>query len=176
MCTGHFAECDTRPRGALPSVRVITLDKVPIPEHRYSFFVECRGPDTRQRDTLCRVPQRALDKEADKGTHWRIICRVIVGRHSAKKVPLCRVSPNTLGKGAVSVTLAPWRRLFFAEYCLALDKVYAECPKKYSAKKALPMYCSSSPLCWVRHSAKLVPSVFQALPSASGTRQRGQFR
>jgi hypothetical protein len=35
---------------------VITLDKVPIPGHRYSFFAECGGPGTRQRDTLCRVP------------------------------------------------------------------------------------------------------------------------
>jgi hypothetical protein len=56
MCTGHFAECDTRQRGALLSVRVITLGKVPIPGHRYSFFAECRGPGTRQRDMLCRVP------------------------------------------------------------------------------------------------------------------------
>jgi hypothetical protein len=69
MFTGHFAECDTRQRGALPSVRVITLGKVPIPGHRYSFFAECRGPGTRQRDTLCRVPRRALGKEANKGTH-----------------------------------------------------------------------------------------------------------
>jgi hypothetical protein len=69
MCIGHFAECDTRQRSALPSVRVITLGKVPIPGHQYSFFNECRGPGTRQRDTLCRVPQRAPGKEAEKGTN-----------------------------------------------------------------------------------------------------------
>jgi hypothetical protein len=137
MCTGHFAGCDTRQRGALPSVRVITLGKVPIPGHRYSFFAECRGPDTRQRDTLCRVPQRALGKEADKGIHWRILCRVLVGRHSAKKIHICRVSPNTLGKNVVSVTLMPWRRLFFAEYCLALGKVCVECPKKSTRQRRL---------------------------------------
>jgi hypothetical protein len=66
--TGHFAECYTRQRGALPSVRVIALGKVPIPGHWYSFFAECGGPSTRQRGMLCRVPYRALGKEADKGT------------------------------------------------------------------------------------------------------------
>ena len=66
--TGHFAECDTRQRGALPSVRAITLSKEPIPRHWYSFFAECGGPGTRQKGTLCRVPYRALDKEPDKGT------------------------------------------------------------------------------------------------------------
>jgi hypothetical protein len=48
--------------------------------------------------------------------------------------------------------------------------------KKYSAKTALPMHCMSSPLCRVRHSAKRLPSVFKALPSASGTRQSRRFR
>jgi hypothetical protein len=40
--------------------------------------------------------------------------------------------------------------------------------KKYSAKTALPMHCMPSPICRVRHSAKPLPSVFKALPSASG--------
>jgi hypothetical protein len=53
--TGHFAECNTRQRGALPSVRVITLGKERRPEHRYRFFAECNVYDTRQRSTLCRV-------------------------------------------------------------------------------------------------------------------------
>jgi hypothetical protein len=66
--TGHFAECDTRQRGSLPSVKAIALGKVPVPGHRYSFFTDCGGPSTQQRDKLCRVPQRALDKEADRGT------------------------------------------------------------------------------------------------------------
>jgi hypothetical protein len=46
--TGHFAECNTRQRGALPSVRVITLGKEPRPEHRYRFFAECNVYGTRQ--------------------------------------------------------------------------------------------------------------------------------
>jgi hypothetical protein len=43
----------TRQRGGLPSVRTIALGKEPRPRHRYSFFVECGCPGTRQRGTLC---------------------------------------------------------------------------------------------------------------------------
>jgi hypothetical protein len=32
--TGHFAECYTQQRGALPSVRAIALGREPIPGHR----------------------------------------------------------------------------------------------------------------------------------------------
>jgi hypothetical protein len=32
--TGHFAECNTQQRGALPSVKVIALGKERIPRHR----------------------------------------------------------------------------------------------------------------------------------------------
>jgi hypothetical protein len=69
VCTGHFAECNTRQIVGLPSVRAIALGKEPIPGHRYSFFVECGGPDTRQRGMLCRVLYRALGKEPDKRTY-----------------------------------------------------------------------------------------------------------
>jgi hypothetical protein len=45
--------------------------------------------------------------------------------------------------------------------------------KKYSAKKSLPMYSSSSSLCRVSHSAKTSPiECFLG----SGTRQRARFR
>jgi hypothetical protein len=47
--TGHFVECYTRQRGALPSVRAIALGKEPILGHWYSFFAEFCGPGTRQR-------------------------------------------------------------------------------------------------------------------------------
>jgi hypothetical protein len=66
--TGHFAGCDTRQRGALPSVRTIALGKEPRLRHRYRFFAECSGSGTRQRTTLCRVPYQALDKVSDRGT------------------------------------------------------------------------------------------------------------
>jgi hypothetical protein len=66
--TGHFAECNTRQRGSLPSVKAIALGKEPRPGHRYRSFVECNVSDTRQRGTLCRVPYLALGKEPDMGT------------------------------------------------------------------------------------------------------------
>jgi hypothetical protein len=68
VCTGHFAECNTRQRGALPSVRTIALGKQPRPGHRYRFFAKCNDSGTRQRSTLCRVPYQALDKVPDMGT------------------------------------------------------------------------------------------------------------
>ena len=90
MYTGHFAECDTRQRGALPSVRAITLGKEPRPGHRYWFFAECNGSGTWQRSTFCRVPYQALGKVPDMGT------------------PLVDSLPSAvrqiLGKDAVSVT------------------------------------------------------------------------
>jgi hypothetical protein len=110
--------------------------------------------------------------------------------HSAKIDSLPSAVGQTLGKGnsfaechpghsaktpspsPVAVTAA-----FFAECSLALGKPLCQVPeKKYSAKKALPMHCVPSLLCRVRHSAKPLPSVFKALPSASGTRQRRRFR
>jgi hypothetical protein len=66
--TGHFAECYTRQRGSLPSVRVITLGKEHRPGHRLRFFAECYVPGTRQKGSLCRVPHRILGKEPDMGT------------------------------------------------------------------------------------------------------------
>jgi hypothetical protein len=47
--TGHFVECDTRQRGALPSVKAIALGKEPRPGHMYRFFAECNVSDTRTR-------------------------------------------------------------------------------------------------------------------------------
>jgi hypothetical protein len=162
--TGHSAECDTRQRGALPSVRVITLGKEPRPRHRYRFFAECNVYGTRQRSMLCRVPYQALDKVLDMGTP------------SGGFFPSA-VRP-TLGKGN-----------FFAECHLGhLAKASSLSPiavtdaflcrvpeKKYSAKTSLPMHCMPSPLCRVRHSTTPLPSVFKALPSASGTRQSRRF-
>jgi hypothetical protein len=51
--TGHFVECNTRQRGALPSVKAIALGKEGTPGHWESFFAECYGPGTRQRSKLC---------------------------------------------------------------------------------------------------------------------------
>jgi hypothetical protein len=135
--TGHFAECHTRQRGTLPSVRTIALGKEPRPGHRYRFFAECSGSDTRQRSTLCRVPYKALDKVPDMGPRWRILCRVLAGRHSAKVTPLPSVVRQTLGKDVVSVTQrrddcfslpsTPWH----------LAKRFAECPRKSTRQRRL---------------------------------------
>jgi hypothetical protein len=107
--TGHFAECYTRQRGSLPSVKAITLGKEPRPGHRYRFFAECNVSDTRRRSTLCRVPDLALGEEPDMGTpltgslpsvpggtrqRW-ILCQVLPGRHSTKIAPLPSVTKDT---------------------------------------------------------------------------------
>jgi hypothetical protein len=77
------------------------------------------------------------------------------------------VSPRTLGKDAVSVIPAPWWRLFFAEYRLELVKVCAKCREKALDKEGFAD---------VLFVESFLPSVFQALSSASGTRQSGRFR
>jgi hypothetical protein len=93
----------------LPSVRVITLGKEQRPGHRFRDFVECYVAGTRQRGTLCRVPHKALGKEPDMGTlsgglfaecprgTWQRLnlCRVLLGRHSAKLTPLPSVILDT---------------------------------------------------------------------------------
>jgi hypothetical protein len=66
--TCHFAEYNTRQKGALSSVITIALGKEPRPGQRYRFFAECNGSGTWQRSTLCRVPYQALDKVPDRGT------------------------------------------------------------------------------------------------------------
>jgi hypothetical protein len=96
--TGHFAECNTRQRGALPSVKAVTLGKEPIPGHRYRFFAECNVSDTRQRSTLCRVPDLALGKEPDMGTLPDGFFTECPRWHSEKMDPLPSVAGQTLGK------------------------------------------------------------------------------
>jgi hypothetical protein len=104
VSTGHFAECNTRQRGTLPSVKTIALGKEPRPGHRYRFFAECSGSGTRQRTTLCRVSYQALDKVSNRrdpsGGFFAECCQA--GTRQSEL--LCRVSPGTLGKDFVSVT------------------------------------------------------------------------
>jgi hypothetical protein len=97
--TGHFAECNTRQRGSLPSVKAIALGKEPRPGHRYRFFAECTISDTRQRITLCRVPYLALGKEADMRTLPGGFFAECPRRHSAKIDSLPSAAEQTLGKG-----------------------------------------------------------------------------
>ena len=97
--TGHFAECNTRQRGSLPSVWVITLGKEHRPGHRLRFFAECYVAGTRQRGRLCRVPHRTLGKEPDMGTLPGGLFAECPRGHSAKMYSLPSASGKTLGKG-----------------------------------------------------------------------------
>jgi hypothetical protein len=97
--TGHFAECNTRQRGSLPSVRVIALGKEQRPGHWYRFFAECNVSGTRQRGTLCRVPYVALGKEPNMGTLPGGFFIECPRWHSAKIDSLPSAAGQTLGKG-----------------------------------------------------------------------------
>jgi hypothetical protein len=114
--TGHFAECNTRQRGALPSVRVITLGKEHRPGHRLRFFAECYVAGTRQRGRLCRVPHRTLGKEPDMGTLSGGLFAECPNWHSAKMDSLLSAAWKTLGK----------------------DIFFAECHQGHSAKPSSP--------------------------------------
>jgi hypothetical protein len=122
--TGHFAECNTRQRGALPSVRVITLSKEQRPRHRFRDFAECNVVGTRQRGTLCRVPHIALGKEPDMGTlPGGLFVECLLGRHSAKKP-----SPSPHHRnGGFSLPSAPRHSA----------NLFAECPRKSTGQRRL---------------------------------------
>ena len=96
--TDHFAECNTRQRGSLPSVWVITLGKEHRPGHRLRFFAECYVAGTRQRGRLCRAPHRTLGKEPDMGTLPGGLFAECPIWHSAKKAALPSAARRTLGK------------------------------------------------------------------------------
>jgi hypothetical protein len=155
--TGHFAECDTRQRGALPSVRVITLGKEPRPGHRYRFFAECNVYDTRQRSMLCRVPYQALGKVPDMGTpsggFFAECCQADTRQRRRLRQPnavtvafLCRVPTGTrqtslpsarekvLGKEGFTDALCAEPSLPSATLGIA----FAEC-FRHSAKPAIPV-------------------------------------
>lgn len=132
----------------------------------------------------------ALGKGTDKGAHWRSLCRVLVRWtlsregvfaecHSIRSVKKLVKEPTRSffakclynGHSAKSEPL-PWHS---AQVPSALHDVVTttflcrvpsdtrqrESDKKYSAKKSLSMYSSSSFFCRVSHSAKPSPSVFQ---------------
>jgi hypothetical protein len=150
VCTGHFAECDTRQRGALPSVRTIALGKEPRPGHRYRFFAECSGPGTQQRGTLCRVPYKALGKEPDMGTPLADSLPS-ADRHTLSKGNFfaeCHQGhlAKTPSSSPGAVTAA-----FLCRVLPGLGKVFLECPRKSTRQRRL-CRCTvyvSSPLCRV---------------------------
>ena len=151
-----FAECHTRQRG---------LCRVSWPWH--SAKLGSRDPISQ----LCRVPEpwhsakiffkkkKILCRVQEYGTRQRIfkkkekfLCRVPLRWHSAKR-------PSELTS------------VFFAEcWRDTRQRLYRVPNMWHSAKKSLP-----TALCRVRHSAKPLPSVFRALPSAASTRQIAGF-
>jgi hypothetical protein len=154
--TGHFAECDTRQRGALPSVRVVALGKEPRPGHQCRFFAECNGSGTRQRSTLCRVPYQVLGKGPDMGTLSGGSFVEYPRWHSAKVDSLPSAVGQTLGKG----------------------NSFAECHLGHSAKTSTPSpgAVTAAFLCRVpekKYSAKKVCrcTVCRALFAECDTRQ-----
>ena len=107
--TGHFAECNTRQRGSLPSVWVKTLGKEHRPGHRLRFFAECYVAGTRQRGLFAECQLRHSAKSltwgpslagslpsVPSGTRQRRrLCRVLPGGHSAKISSLPSVTVDT---------------------------------------------------------------------------------
>jgi hypothetical protein len=176
VCTGHFVECDTRQRGTLPSIRTIALGKETRPGHRYRFFAECSGSGTRQKSTLCRVSYKALDKEPDMGTPLTdslpSASRQTLGKGNSFAECHLGYSAKTPSPSPGAVTAAFLCRVLPS----TRQSLCRVSEKKYSANKALSMHCVPNPLCRVRHSAKTLPSIFKALPSASVTRQSRRFR
>jgi hypothetical protein len=150
--TGHFAECDTRQRGALPSVRGIAFGKEPRPGHQYRFFVECSGSDTRQRTTLCRVPYQALGKVPDRMTHLAdslpSAVRQTLGKvnsfvecrlgHSAKTPSPSPVAVRTAFLCRVFEKSTRQRRLCRCTVCRAL---FAECDTRQRVCRVFLKLC-----------------------------------
>jgi hypothetical protein len=136
------------------------------------------------------VPYVALGREPDMGTLPGGFFAECPRWHSAKIASLPSAVGQTLGKGNSFVECHPRHSaqtpsplpitVTAAFLCRVLpgtrQTFLPSTQKKYSTKKALSMHCVPSLLCRVRHSAKHLPSVFKALPSASGTRQSARFR
>jgi hypothetical protein len=59
--------------------------------------------------------------------------------------------------------LAPWRRLFFAEYQVALGKVFAECPTKSTRQRSRCRYTVHRDLFVKSHTRQRVCEVFSVL-------------
>jgi hypothetical protein len=158
VCTGHFAECHTRQRGSLPSVRTITLGKEPRPGHRYRFFAECNGSGTWQRSTLCRVPYQALDKVPDMGTpladSLSSAVRQTLGKGNSFAECHLRHSAKTSSPSPGAITAAFLCRVLSGTRQTTLPSAR----EKVLGKEGFADACVSSPLCRVRHSAKTLSS------------------
>jgi hypothetical protein len=107
--TGHFAECDTRQRGALPSVRGIALGKEPRPGTGIG--------------SLPSVVALTLGKVPDRGTPL------------ADSLP--SAVRQTLGKDSVSVTRRRNGCFSLSSALWHSANHFAECPRKSTQQRRL---------------------------------------
>jgi hypothetical protein len=131
---------------------------------RGKLFAECHLICSTKGYTLPSAIASALGKEATfvecllvhsakvltKGPTGDLVAECWSGGYSAKRETLCRVSPNTLGKWIlfaecrlVHSAKAP-SPLPSAVMATFLCRVPSDTRQKYSAKKPLPMYSSTS--------------------------------
>jgi hypothetical protein len=83
----------------LPSAIIIALGKKAHLGTGKAFIVECYGPDTRQRSSLCRVPSSALNNGTGKGAHWSLLCKEPIHQALGKKAPFAECRPACSAKG-----------------------------------------------------------------------------
>jgi hypothetical protein len=131
---------------------------------------------TRQRESLCQVPPNMLDKGPVKGTHIELLYLVSVQWTLDKEWDFAEYQHN--GRSAQTPSPLPSAVMVTFLCRVMADIRQSLCQvsdKKYSTKKSLSMYSSSSFSCRMSHSVKPSLSVFQTLPSDSDTRYRKLF-
>src|SRR5688572_29144429 len=184
---GHFAECNTGQRVALPSAMTMALGKEGNLGTGKDIFAECCQWHSAEKETWeptkTSLPSsfaKALGKDTGKGAHWRVLCRVpghqTLGKETSFAECLLGLSAQGLTVGSAGPVFAECRRRHSAKDpspLLGAVTVTFLCrvpngtrqslcrvsDKKCSAKMLLPMYSSPSVLSRVLHSAKPLPSV-----------------
>jgi hypothetical protein len=132
---------------------------------------------TRQRGSFYRVPPNTLDNGTGKRGPRGASLSSVSTADTRQRGSICRVSLSGHSAQAPSPSPGAVTMIFLCQVPSdTRQSLCREPDKKYSAKNPLTMYSSPSLLCRVSHSTKLLLSVFQALSSASDTRQRSCFR
>jgi hypothetical protein len=144
---GHFAECYTRQRTSLPSVRATTLGREATPGHGKASLPSVVALTLGKEASFAECLLEHSAKKMTKGLAGRPFAECRLVEHSAKAPSL---SPGVVTTTFLCRVPTGTRQ----SLCRVLDK-------KYSAKKLLLMYYLSSSLCRVSHSAKYLPCVFR---------------
>jgi hypothetical protein len=172
----RFAECqghNTRQRaktwapvgfGSLPSVMSLALDKE-------AGFAECRAEHSAK--SLTWGPSLAGSLPSiPGGTRQRcILCRVPLGRHSAKGTPLPSVVLDTRQRNRLRYLVAVTATFLCRVFTGTRQTSLPSAREKVLDKEGFADVLFAEP----SHSAKPLPSVFKALPSVSDTRQRARL-